>query len=88
MRTPPADLDPTRCPLCGRPNQCAMETQQRTGVEQPACWCTLIDFSQELLARVPAAARGAACICPACAAAADQPAALPSSRALRKPPVP
>jgi hypothetical protein len=88
MSTTPAAFDPMRCPLCGHPNRCAMETQQRTGIAQAECWCTRIDFSRELLARLPAAARGAACICPACAAAADQPAALPSSRALRKPPVP
>ena len=88
MRTTPADRDPTRCPLCGRTNQCAMETQQRTGIAQPDCWCTRVDFSRELLARVPDGLQGTACICPACAATADQPAALPSSLALRKPPVP
>ena len=65
-----------------------METQRRTGIAQPDCWCSRVDFSQELLARLPAQARGAACICAACADAADQPADFPSSLALRKPPVP
>jgi hypothetical protein len=59
--------DPTRCPLCGQPNQCAMEVQQATGVKQPPCWCTQVDFTADLLARVPAASRGTACICKACA---------------------
>ena len=88
MSTTLAALDATRCPLCGQPNQCAMETQQRTGIAQPDCWCSRVEFSPELLARLPAEARGAACICSACAAAADQLAGRPSSLALRKPPVP
>jgi hypothetical protein len=36
-----------------------------------ACWCTQVDFASELLARVPSAARGRACICAACAARLD-----------------
>ncbi len=88
MRTTPAAIDATRCPLCGRPNQCAMETQKRTGVAQPDCWCSQAAFSPELLTRLPAEARRAACICSACAEAADQLAGRPSSLALRKPPVP
>jgi hypothetical protein len=62
-------LDPTRCPLCGQPNECANETQRRTGIPQPDCWCTQVDFSAELLARLPESARGAACLCARCAAA-------------------
>jgi len=68
------------CPLCGQPNRCAMEVQRETGVPQPPCWCTQVDFSQELLAQLPPAAQGTACICAACQAA--------SSLALRKPAVP
>lgn len=60
-------LDATRCPLCGQANRCAMELERETGEPQPPCWCTQADFSQELLDRVPPAARGTACICAACA---------------------
>ena len=55
------------CPLCGQPNRCAMEVARGTGVPQPPCWCTQVDFSRELLAGLPAQARGVACICRACA---------------------
>ncbi len=58
--------DPTRCPLCGGPNGCAMEAQRATGQPQPPCRCTQVDFSAELLARVPEAARDKACICVRC----------------------
>jgi hypothetical protein len=61
--------DPSRCPLCGRPNLCAMEVERQTGVKQPPCWCTGLDFSAELLGQLPPEARGKACICAACAKA-------------------
>jgi len=61
-------LDPTRCPICGQANRCAMEVERETGVKQGACWCTGVDFSADLLAQVPASARRQACICAACAA--------------------
>ena len=63
----PAAVDPTRCPLCGGPNTCAMETARATGQPQPPCWCTQVNFSAELLAQVPAPARQKACICKQCA---------------------
>ncbi len=56
-----------RCPLCGQDNQCAMEVEKATGEKQPPCWCTKVDFSAELLARLPVEARHKACICEACA---------------------
>ena len=31
--------DPNHCPLCGQPNECAMEIERATGVKQPPCWC-------------------------------------------------
>ena len=62
--------DPTRCPLCGGANVCAMEIERETGVAQPPCWCMSADFSDDLRARVPADARGLACICANCVAAA------------------
>jgi hypothetical protein len=63
-------IDPRACPLCGSGNRCAMELERETGVKQPACWCAGVDFSAQLLARVPAATRRQACICAACARAA------------------
>ena len=62
-------VDPNRCPLCGQPNQCAMEVERATGVKQPPCWCTGLDFSRELLEKLPVESRGKACICNACASA-------------------
>ncbi len=59
--------DPRLCPLCGQANACAMELQRATGQPQGPCWCTQVGFSAELLARVPAQARRAACICRRCA---------------------
>jgi len=61
--------DPTRCPLCGADNRCAMELERATGQAQPACWCTTTTFPPDLLERLPEAARGQACICAACVAA-------------------
>jgi len=60
--------DPVLCPLCGQPNRCAMEVQRVTGRPQAPCWCTQVDFSADLLARVPGEAQHRACICADCAA--------------------
>ena len=60
--------DPSRCPLCGESNRCAMEVARETGQAQPACWCMAADFSADLLARVPLGQRRMACICARCAA--------------------
>jgi len=60
-------LDATRCPLCAQPNRCAMELERETGQPQPPCWCTQVDFQREALSRIPAQARGQACICSSCA---------------------
>lgn len=60
--TPSANI----CPLCGQLNQCAMEVEHATGVKQAPCWCTQTQFSAELLNNIPEAARGIACLCPAC----------------------
>lgn len=56
-----------QCPLCGGPNACAPAQCGRYDV---ACWCTSARFPPELLARVPEAQRGLACICAGCAAQA------------------
>ncbi|HET7834490.1 MAG TPA: cysteine-rich CWC family protein [Variovorax sp.] len=60
--------DPSRCPLCGESNRCALEIERETGQAQPACWCMEVDFSEDLLARVPEGQRRMACICARCAA--------------------
>ena len=60
--------DPSRCPLCGGDNGCAMAAEQATGEAQPACWCVSALFSPTLLARLPAGAVDAACICARCVA--------------------
>jgi hypothetical protein len=46
-----------------------MEIERMTGEPQPDCWCTQVDFSAGLLARVPADRQRLACICAACARA-------------------
>ena len=61
--------DPGHCPLCGQPNECAMEIERATGVKHPPCWCSQVTFEASLLSRLPEHARGKACICPACAQA-------------------
>ena len=58
--------DPSRCPLCGGDNRCAMEIERETGEKQPPCWCMDATFTAELFARIPVEARGQACICAAC----------------------
>ncbi|SDE18479.1 Cysteine-rich CWC [Paracidovorax valerianellae] len=60
---PPA-VDPSRCPLCGLRNGCAIEA----GAPAADCWCMAAPVSPEALARLAPAQRGIACLCPACAA--------------------
>lgn len=64
--TPTPAIHPNICPLCGQPNQCAMEVERATGVTQGPCWCTQTQFSAELLNKIPDEARGIACLCQAC----------------------
>ena len=59
MSRPAAILDAARCPLCGQANQCALEVERATGLKQPPCWCTQVDFNREVLERLPPEARGA-----------------------------
>jgi len=63
-----------RCPLCGGDNRCANEIERASGIPQPPCWCVDAHFDAALLARLPEAARGKACICASCVArfAAEQ----------------
>ena len=69
MTQPLTTLDPCRCPLCGQPNACAMATPGL--VASGPCWCTLVQFSADLLKQVPEAARNQACICAACVAKSE-----------------
>jgi hypothetical protein len=55
--------DPSRCPLCGTPNGCALVA----GSDTEACWCASVELSSEVLGRIPQAARDKACVCAACA---------------------
>jgi hypothetical protein len=61
-------LDRAICPLCGQPNGCALA--QPPGASGTECWCARVRFDAGLLARVPAAAQGRACICQRCQLAA------------------
>jgi hypothetical protein len=63
-------VDPTRCPLCGGPNACAMTGQTSSS----PCWCVTETFTPELLARVPVRLQRKSCICATCARAATAPA--------------
>lgn len=60
--------DPSRCPLCGQDNRCAMEIERATGQPQGPCWCVDARFPPDLLAQLPPEAEGQACICAACVA--------------------
>ncbi|WP_460528093.1 cysteine-rich CWC family protein [Chitinimonas naiadis] len=63
------DIQPkpnTVCPLCGGANQCA---PAQCGSFDTPCWCRTAHIDPAILARIPAAQRGEACICPRCAAA-------------------
>lgn len=63
--------DAGHCPLCGKANHCAMELERVSGQKQPPCWCTQASFSANLLAQLPAESKGLACVCAACAQAAE-----------------
>lgn len=71
-----AEPDPSRCPVCGLGNSCAIEARSDV-----PCWCTSVTISAEALARVPAALAGKACLCPRCAEVAAAVPALAGERA-------
>jgi hypothetical protein len=71
---PAAPLPAHHCPLCGQPNGCAAAA---SGSFETACWCREASFPPALLARVPVALQGRACICRACAEAHAAQAAKP-----------
>lgn len=57
-------MNSSLCPLCGSENLCGM------ALASGKCWCEDVNFTPELLARVPETARDKACICQRCAVAA------------------
>jgi hypothetical protein len=57
------------CPICGKPNNCAVSTAGRF---DGACWCKDARFSKALLDAVPSELKGKACICRSCAQGKDQ----------------
>jgi len=59
-------IDPSKCPIFGKPNQCAQEVAKATGKPQEPCWCMTANFSVELLSKVPIEAKNKACICEKC----------------------
>jgi hypothetical protein len=61
-------IDPKCCPICGQPNDCAMEVAKSQGLAvAESCWCMTASFSPELLANLPESLLGKACICANCA---------------------
>ncbi|MET0794537.1 MAG: cysteine-rich CWC family protein [Polyangiaceae bacterium] len=61
----PSAVDPSLCPTCGEPNTCGMSQGKSE------CWCFSASISPAALQRIPAEAKGLACICPRCAQAAS-----------------
>ncbi|MES2187853.1 MAG: cysteine-rich CWC family protein [Pseudomonadota bacterium] len=60
-------VDTSRCPLCGEANGCAQEVARATGMPAQPCWCMQTGVAASALARIPADARGRACVCAQCA---------------------
>ncbi len=63
---PARPIPAVTCPLCGGANDCAAAS---SGTFDTPCWCREAAFSAELIARVPEAQRGLACLCRHCASA-------------------
>lgn len=62
-------VDPSRCPLCGEANACAMVEGGTT------CWCFELAIASDVLAQVPSEAQGVACVCRRCASGQKPPSA-------------
>ena len=59
------------CPLCGKPNSCALAIDSSTpsinaNCEKP-CWCMKQKIDLSVLANIPDHLRNSSCICPECA---------------------
>lgn len=55
--------DTSRCPLCGRNNECAIAA----GRPAESCWCMTSNIDPDVLASIPDEAQGKVCICADCA---------------------
>lgn len=53
-----------QCPACGQSNGCALADPQTA---DQACWCFSLTIDPEVIAALPAAQRGIACLCQRCA---------------------
>ena len=78
MSPPFEPLPAFACPLCGAANGSAVALCGRFEVD---CWCRHETVRPEALARVPAALRARACLCPACLSRTAEPAAAPQRAA-------
>ena len=58
--------DPGTCPLCGRPNACALASACG---DKKDCWCRRVEIPRAVLDSIPAEAAGVACVCRECAEA-------------------
>ena len=58
-----SEIDPSKCPTCGEPNQCGLSQGKSE------CWCFGALISSAALERIPSQAKNLACICERCAAA-------------------
>jgi len=56
-----AEVDPSLCPVCGKPNTCGL-TEGKS-----ECWCFDVTIDAAALARVPPELKDRACLCPRCA---------------------
>lgn len=54
----------TTCPLCGKPNDCALA---KTGRHDADCWCMHTPVNPASLARIPEPLQRKACLCRQCA---------------------
>ena len=54
--------DRSKCPLCGRPNLCALAADP----DAAECWCDSVVFPDELLAQIPRNAVRRTCVCQKC----------------------
>jgi len=55
--------DVSKCPLCGRANECAVAA----GKDAESCWCMMATVNPSALISIPSEAQGKICICERCA---------------------
>jgi len=65
MSEPRDFSDESKCPLCGRANECAVAA----GRSPETCWCMTAAIEPDTIASIPAEAQGKICICAQCARA-------------------